>query len=47
MSPYEVAAQIGVGGMGEVYRARDTKLVRQVAITMYAEGLKDRPPMPE
>src|SRR5678816_3439472 len=30
--PYEVAAQIGVGGMGEVYRAADTNLKRAVAI---------------
>ena len=30
--PYEVSAQIGVGGMGEVYRARDTKLGRDVAL---------------
>ena len=29
---YEVTAQIGAGGMGEVYRARDTKLKRDVAI---------------
>ncbi|MEQ1761233.1 MAG: serine/threonine-protein kinase, partial [Vicinamibacterales bacterium] len=32
IGPYEVTAQIGVGGMGEVYRATDTKLKRQVAI---------------
>ena len=32
LGPYEIAAQIGVGGMGEVYRARDTKLDRDVAI---------------
>ena len=30
--PYEVSVQIGVGGMGEVYRARDTKLGRDVAL---------------
>ncbi len=32
LGPYAITAQIGVGGMGEVYRATDTKLDRQVAI---------------
>jgi serine/threonine protein kinase len=32
LGPYEIAAQIGKGGMGEVYRALDTNLGRQVAI---------------
>ena len=32
LGPYEITAPIGVGGMGEVYRAADTKLKRQVAI---------------
>jgi eukaryotic-like serine/threonine-protein kinase len=32
LAAYEVTAQIGVGGMGEVYRATDTRLKRQVAI---------------
>ena len=32
LGPYEVSEQIGVGGMGEVYRATDTNLGRQVAI---------------
>ena len=32
LGPYEVTAQIGVGGMGEVYRAHDAKLHRDVAI---------------
>jgi serine/threonine protein kinase len=32
LGAYEVTSQIGVGGMGEVYRATDTKLGRQVAI---------------
>ena len=30
LGPYEITAQIGVGGMGEVYRATDTKLARDV-----------------
>ena len=32
LGPYDVVALIGAGGMGEVYRARDTKLNRDVAI---------------
>jgi serine/threonine protein kinase len=31
LGPYEILAPIGAGGMGEVYRARDTKLKRDVA----------------
>ena len=38
IGPYEVTAQIGVGGMGEVYRARDTKLDRDVAIKILPEA---------
>ncbi len=32
LGPYEILAPIGAGGMGEVYRARDTRLNRDVAI---------------
>ena len=32
LGPYEVLSLIGAGGMGEVYRARDTRLGREVAI---------------
>jgi serine/threonine protein kinase len=35
---YEVAAQIGEGGMGQVYRARDTKLNRDVALKVLPEA---------
>jgi eukaryotic-like serine/threonine-protein kinase len=32
LGPYEIISQLGAGGMGEVYRARDTRLTREVAI---------------
>src|SRR5438445_9610788 len=36
LGPYEIVAQIGAGGMGEVYRASDTRLSRQVALKVIA-----------
>ena len=38
LGPYEIVAPIGAGGMGEVYRARDTKLHRDVAIKVLPEA---------
>jgi serine/threonine-protein kinase len=39
LGPYEIADQIGVGGMGEVYRATDTNLKRQVAIKVLPDAV--------
>jgi len=36
--PYEITGPIGAGGMGEVYRARDTRLNRDVAINVLPEA---------
>src|SRR5688572_2493013 len=38
LGPYEITAQIAAGGMGEVYRARDTKLSRHVASKILPEA---------
>ncbi len=43
LGPYEVLAPLGAGGMGEVYRARDTRLSREVAIKVLPEGLSSEP----
>jgi len=39
LGPYEIAAPIGAGGMGEIYRARDTRLGRDVAVKVLPEAL--------
>src|SRR6202050_5324207 len=43
LGPYEILAPIGAGGMGEVYRARDTRLNREVAIKVLPEHLAKDP----
>jgi serine/threonine protein kinase len=39
LGPYEIVSPIRAGGMGEVYRARDTRLGRDVAIKVLPEAL--------
>ena len=43
LGPYEIVAPLGSGGMGEVYRARDTRLERTVAIKILPEHLSSDP----
>ncbi|HTR02140.1 MAG TPA: serine/threonine-protein kinase, partial [Thermoanaerobaculia bacterium] len=43
LGPYEIVAPIGAGGMGEVYRARDGKLNRDVAIKVLPEAVAEDP----
>ena len=43
LGPYEIISPVGAGGMGEVYRARDTRLERTVAIKILPSHLSERP----
>src|SRR4026209_1522275 len=42
LGPYEILALLGAGGMGEVYRARDPRMGREVAIKVSTERFSDR-----
>jgi serine/threonine protein kinase len=43
LGPYEIVSPLGAGGMGEVYRARDTKLDRDVAVKVLPADLAKDP----
>src|SRR6516165_12041139 len=47
LGPYEIVGAAGAGGMGEVYRARDTRLNRVVAIKILPTHLADKPELRE
>jgi eukaryotic-like serine/threonine-protein kinase len=47
LGPYEIIALIGADGMGEVHRARDTRLDRTVAIKVLPAHLADKPELRE
>src|SRR3990170_7018619 len=47
LGPYEILSQIGAGGMGEVYKGRDTRLERLVAVKTLPAHLAERPELRE
>ena len=47
LGPYEIQSLVGVGGMGDVHKARDTRLNRTVAIKVLSESLSGDPQLRE
>lgn len=47
LGPYEISSAIGTGGMGEIYKARDTRPDRIVAIKVLPAHLADKPELRE
>jgi serine/threonine protein kinase len=47
LGPYEILSPLGAGGMGEVFRARDTRLGRDVAVKIFPERFSGRPELRE
>ena len=43
LGPYEIVAAVGAGGMGEVYRAKDARLGRDVAVKVLPDALANDP----
>ena len=43
LGPYEIESPLGAGGMGEVYRAKDTRLDRSVAVKMLPARVSEDP----
>jgi serine/threonine protein kinase len=43
LGPYEIVSALGAGGMGEVYRAHDTRLKRDVALKILPESFASEP----
>ena len=43
LGPYEIVSRLGAGGMGEVYKARDTRLDRTVAVKILPDSLAGDP----
>jgi eukaryotic-like serine/threonine-protein kinase len=47
LGPYEIVSPLGAGGMGQLYRATDTRLGRAVAIKVLPTAVADRPDLRE